>query len=88
MRRTSNVYWSGWGLTEKGKEKNIQEKTNMTVLQIIELILSLAPSGITLTQDILKLIQEIQSVVAAVPAEHQAAVAGIVAKALVSAPSL
>lgn len=56
----------------------------MTVLSIIELILSLAPSGITLTEDILKLIQEIQSVVAAVPAEHQAAVAGIAAKALVA----
>jgi hypothetical protein len=56
----------------------------MTVIQIIELILSLAPSGISLTTDILNLIKEIEGVVSSVPAESQVPVATVASKALVA----
>jgi hypothetical protein len=56
----------------------------MGVLQIIELVLSLAPQGITLTTDILNLIKEVESVIAAIPAANQSAVANVVAKAIVA----
>jgi hypothetical protein len=41
----------------------------MSVLDIIELILSLVPEGITVTQDILNLIKQIQTSFGASPAE-------------------
>jgi hypothetical protein len=56
----------------------------MGPIQIIQLILGLAPAGITLTQEILNLIQEIGSVVSTLPTEHQAPVAQLAAKALVT----
>ena len=56
----------------------------MTFEQIIALILSLAPQGILLTQEILKLIQEISNVINGLPAELQKPVANVLAKALVT----
>jgi hypothetical protein len=56
----------------------------MGFLQILAIILQLAPDGINLTAEIVKLIQEIEGVVGAVPTEHQAAVANMAAKALVA----
>lgn len=56
----------------------------MNVIAIIQLILGLAPAGITITSEILKLIEEISGVVSSLPAEHQAPVAAIAAKALVA----
>jgi hypothetical protein len=56
----------------------------MTVIQIIQLILSLAPSGIQLTQEILALILQIEGVVTKLPVENQQPVAAVIAKALVT----
>ena len=56
----------------------------MDFLKILQLILSLAPAGINLTKEILTLIQEIQAVVGALPAEHQEPVAQAIVKALVT----
>jgi len=56
----------------------------MNFFQIIQLIVSLAPQGITLTEEILKLISEITTVVASLPTEHQNPVANTIAKALVT----
>ena len=55
----------------------------MNVLQIIQLILTLAPSGITLTQDVIALIQAIETAINGTPGtpEHTAAVATLQAKA-------
>ena len=56
----------------------------MNILQIIQLILSLAPGGITITKDILALIQEIETLIGSLPTEHQTATATVIAKALVT----
>ena len=46
----------------------------MNFLQIVQLILTLAPAGVTVTQEIITLIQSIEAAVAAAPKSHQAAV--------------
>ena len=56
----------------------------MTFLAILQLILGLAPAGINITQEIVKVIQEIETVVGALPTEHQTPVANVAAKALVT----
>jgi len=56
----------------------------MSFLAILELILSLAPSGIALTKDILAIIQELEGVLGQVPPPHQTAVATVTAKALLA----
>lgn len=56
----------------------------MNFLQILQLVTTLAPAGISVTTDIIKLIQEIEAVLALLPTEHQAAVANVAAKALVA----
>lgn len=58
----------------------------MNAIQIIELILSLAPQGIQLTTGIMAIIKEIETVVSALPAEHQQAVAKLAVKALIAKP--
>lgn len=47
----------------------------MTVIQIIQLILALAPSGVTITQDILNIISAIEQAINGTPGtpEHAAA---------------
>lgn len=49
----------------------------MSILQIIQLILALVPSGVTITQDILAIITGIEGAINGTPAtpEHTAAVA-------------
>lgn len=58
----------------------------MNALQILQLVLQFAPTGIALTQEILKIVAEIESVVAALPTEHQTPVATVAAKALAAQP--
>lgn len=56
----------------------------MNIIQLIQLIVSLAPQGLTLTQEVLSIIQEIHGVIGALPTEHQQPVAAVAAKALVA----
>jgi hypothetical protein len=54
-----------------------KDKTTMNFLQIIQTILSVAPSGIQLTQEVVALVQAIEAAFTAgqTPATHQQAVA-------------
>lgn len=54
----------------------------MSALEILRLILALAPTGINLTKEILALIAAIEGAIHKLPKENQAEVAGLMAKAV------
>jgi hypothetical protein len=62
-----------WGFPNGRSER----KTTMNFLQILQTILSVAPSGIQLTQEVVALVQAIEAAFSAgqTPASHQEAVA-------------
>jgi hypothetical protein len=56
----------------------------MNFEQIVSLILSLAPAGVTLTQEVVAVVKEIEAILAILPTQHQTAVANVAAKALLT----
>ena len=65
------------GALSQIKNDRFRKETQMNFLQILETILSVAPSGIQLTQEVVALVQAIEGAFAAgsTPTSHQQAVA-------------